>query len=71
MLRRCMTLTYNAIEHAESSHIDNRRGMKDFYRSVKDVGIPSCWKVAVNRKLVSGWELVSVLSKFSFNYIFF
>lgn len=42
-----MTLTYNAIDYAESYGIDNRKGMKGFYRSMKEVRIPSCFKVAI------------------------
>ena len=42
-----MTLTSNAIEYAESNGIDDRKKMGGFYRSVKGVRIPSCYKVAI------------------------
>jgi putative transposase len=46
LLSECLTLTYNAIRYAEEHGIDNRRGMKGFYRSLKDEKLPSCYKVA-------------------------
>jgi putative transposase len=47
LLSDCLTLTYNAVHYAEANGISHRRGMKEFYRSLKDVRIPSCYKVAV------------------------
>jgi hypothetical protein len=47
LLKRCLTLTYNAIEYGEENFIDDRRGMNDFYRSLKGVDIPSCLKHAI------------------------
>jgi hypothetical protein len=42
-----LTLTYNAIHCGEENEIDNRRGMKGFYRSLKtELLLPSCYKVA-------------------------
>jgi putative transposase len=40
-------VTYNAIHYAKEHGIDNRRGMKGFYQTLKDVNpLPSCYKVA-------------------------
>jgi putative transposase len=39
-------MTYNAVHYGEENNIENRRGMKGFYRTLKDVGLPSCYKVA-------------------------
>jgi transposase len=47
LLQSCLTLTYNAMEYGEDNHTDDRRGMKEFYRSLKGVDIPSCYKVAI------------------------
>jgi len=38
------TLTYNAIHYAEENGVDNRRGMKGFYETLKDTKLPSCYK---------------------------
>ncbi len=46
LLSECLTLTYNAVRYAEERGIENRRGMKGFYRSLKDEKLPSCYKVA-------------------------
>jgi len=46
LLGECLTLTYNAVRYAEEHGIENRRGMKGFYRSLKDEKLPSCYKVA-------------------------
>ncbi len=46
LLSQCLTLTYNGIRYAEEHGIENRRGMKGFYRSLKDEKLPSCYKVA-------------------------
>ncbi len=47
LLRDCLTLTYNAIHYGEQNGITNRKGMKRFYRTLKGVELPSCYKVAV------------------------
>jgi putative transposase len=47
LLSYCLTLTYNAVHYAEEKEITNRKGMKGFYRSLKDAELPSCYKVAV------------------------
>jgi putative transposase len=47
LLSDCLTLTYNAIHFGEENGITNRKGMKEFYRSLKEVELPSCYKVAV------------------------
>lgn len=47
ILQQCLTLTYNAIHHGEENRVSNRKGMKWFYRSLKGVDLPSCYKVAV------------------------
>jgi putative transposase len=39
-------MTYNAVNYAQERGIDNRKGMKEFYRSLKDVNLPSCYKTA-------------------------
>jgi putative transposase len=46
LLAECLIITYNAIHHAEEHGIDNRRGMKGFYQTMRDVNLPSCYKVA-------------------------
>jgi putative transposase len=46
LLWDCLTLTYNAVHHAEQNGIANRKGTKGFYRSLKGVDLPSCYKVA-------------------------
>ena len=46
LLAECLTITYNAIHFAGEHRIDNRRGMKGFYRTLKDIELPSCYKVA-------------------------
>lgn len=47
LLYDCLTLTYNAIHHGQENGITNRKGMKEFYRSLKGLELPSCYKVAV------------------------
>ena len=47
LLYDCLTLTYNGIHYGEENGITNRKGMKGFYRSLKGVDFPSCYKVAV------------------------
>jgi putative transposase len=39
-------MTYNAIHYAEEHGVDNRRGMKSFYRTLKLATLPSCYKLA-------------------------
>ncbi len=46
ILKECVTVTYNGINYAEEHRISNRRGMKGFYRTLKNVKMPSCYKVA-------------------------
>jgi hypothetical protein len=46
LLSECLILTYNAIAYAQEHGIDNRKGMKGFYRTLKDQSIPSCYKMA-------------------------
>jgi putative transposase len=45
LLRDCLTLTYNAVHYGEENDITNRKGMKGFYRSLKGIKLPSCYKV--------------------------
>ena len=33
------------MNYGEVNHINNRKGMKEFYRTLKDVPLPSCYKV--------------------------
>ncbi len=47
ILSQCRPLTYNAIQYAESNRINNRGQMNGFYRSIRDVDLPSSFKVAV------------------------
>ncbi len=53
LLSECLTVTYNAVRYAEDNRIDNRRGMKGFYRTLKDTGLPSCYKVACITRAVA------------------
>jgi hypothetical protein len=46
LLQRCLRLTYNGMKYGEDNHTDDRSGMKEFYRSLKGIDIPSCYKVA-------------------------
>jgi putative transposase len=46
LLAECQKLAYNAIHYAKEHGIDNRRGMKGFYRTLKEMRLPSCYKVA-------------------------
>ena len=39
-------MTYSAVHYAEEHGIDNRRGMKVFYQTLKEAQLPSCYKVA-------------------------
>jgi hypothetical protein len=45
LLTDCLILTYNAIHHGQEIGITNRKAMKGFYRSLKNVHLPSCYKV--------------------------
>ena len=47
LLRDCLTMTYNAVRYGQENGITNRKGMKGFYRSLKGIELPSCYKVAV------------------------
>jgi hypothetical protein len=47
LLRHCITLTYNAMKYGKDNDADDRRRMKEFYRSLNTVDIPSCYKVAI------------------------
>jgi len=47
LLSECLTLIYDAIRYAEENKISSRKGMKGFYRLLKGVELPSCYKVAV------------------------
>ncbi|MDE1853422.1 MAG: transposase [Thaumarchaeota archaeon] len=47
LLRDCLVLTYNAMNNGEENHITNRKGMRMFYRSLKGVELPSCYKLGV------------------------
>jgi len=46
LLAECLANTYNAIHYSEEHGIDNRRGMKGFYQTLKAINLPSCYKVA-------------------------
>jgi len=46
LLAECLTTTYTAVHYAEEHGIDNRKGMKGFYRTLKGMDLPSCYKVA-------------------------
>jgi putative transposase len=46
LLADCLGLTYNAIRYAGEHEIDNHKGMKGFYRGLKGLELPSCYKVA-------------------------
>jgi putative transposase len=46
LLAECLKLTYNAINYAKEHGIDNRRGMKGFYRTLKGMQLASYYKVA-------------------------
>jgi putative transposase len=39
-------VTYNAIHYAKEHGIDDRRGMKGFYQTLKEMELHSCYKVA-------------------------
>ncbi len=41
-----MTVTYNAVHYGEENEINNRKGMRDFYRSLKQIDLPSYYKIA-------------------------
>jgi putative transposase len=46
LLYECLTLTYNALHYAEENGIENRKGMRGFYGTLKGAKLPSCYKVA-------------------------
>jgi hypothetical protein len=46
LLNECLAMTYNAVHYGEENGIENRKGMKVFYRTLKDTKLPSCYKVA-------------------------
>jgi putative transposase len=46
LLSECLNMTYSAVHYSEEHGIDNRRGMKGFYQTLKEMGRPSCYKVA-------------------------
>jgi len=46
LLAECLTTTYNSIHFAEEHGIGNRKGMKRFYRTLKNSRLPSCYKLA-------------------------
>jgi putative transposase len=39
-------MTYNGVRYAEEHRIEDRRGMKGFYQTLKCVRLPSCYKLA-------------------------
>jgi putative transposase len=39
-------MTYDAIHYAKEHGIGNRKGMKGFYQTLKEIKLPSCYKVA-------------------------
>ena len=46
LLAECLNVTYDAIHYAKEHGIANRTGMKGFYQTIKEVELPSCYKVA-------------------------
>ena len=46
VLRDCLTTTYSAVHYGKENGIDNRKGMKEFYRTLKETSLLSCYKVA-------------------------
>ncbi|OHE55121.1 MAG: hypothetical protein A3K61_03845 [Thaumarchaeota archaeon RBG_16_49_8] len=46
LLGECLTVTYNAVNYGQKNGVSNRKGMGTFYRSLKQTGLPSCYKVA-------------------------
>ncbi len=46
LLGECLMMTYNAIHYGNENAIYDRRGMKGFYRSLSDLELPSCYKLA-------------------------
>jgi putative transposase len=46
LLAECLNITYNAIHYANEHGIGNRRGMKGFYQTLKEIEMPSCYKVS-------------------------
>jgi hypothetical protein len=48
LLGECLSVAYNAINYGEKNGINRRKGMKEFYRSLKKTAplLLSCYKVA-------------------------
>ncbi len=46
LLTECLIVTYNAVRYAEESGVDDRKGMRGFYHTLKGMELPSCYKVA-------------------------
>jgi len=46
LLGECLTMTYNAVAYGQENGIDNRKAMNEFYRSLRDKCLPSCFKTA-------------------------
>jgi putative transposase len=46
LLSECLIVTHNAIKYAKENEIESRRGMKGFYQTLRDIELPSCYKVA-------------------------
>ena len=46
LLSECLTITYNAIDYGRKNGIDNRKRMIDFYRSLRDIILPSIYKIS-------------------------
>lgn len=45
LLNECLAVTYGAIHYGELNGIDNRKGMKGFYSTLKAIQFLSCYKV--------------------------
>jgi len=46
ILRDCLTMAYNAVRYGQENEVTSRKGMKEFYRSLRGTDLPSCYKVA-------------------------
>jgi len=46
LLAECLNVTFSGMHYAKERGIENRRGMKGFYQTLKGMGLPSCYKVA-------------------------
>src|SRR6266849_4514600 len=60
LLAECLEVTYNAVHYAEEHGIDNRRGRKGFYQTLKEMKLPSCYKVA---SITRAWAVVQSRKK--------